>query len=450
MQVRGAGVGAGGGVHRHYSLALLYALVAAICCLHLHPASASREKDIAKYAFFQGAGAGGGEGGGGMPEERYLVLLLTRLGLANRLRTMADWYQIAAMSRRTLLVSWEPTLDCNAKFDDLFVDGPEHLKVLPMALTMEEVKTYSREGNLSYYNLNDEGSDITAFQLTRRIISLGHNIVATTHDGLIALEGVGCQQYLHMHSEFLNSLVPNEYISSMVVDIKRKYFTNVVMVGVHFRLHDEVQDWAVVPPLTGAISPRATKFGEGATVSHFEGVMRLVQNKLSYSISDDTADNAGQGQSKKRTVVRFFIASNDDASKKQLLAHFPDSVFLSGEYSRSSADGIELALMEWLILSESALIINTYGSSFAVEASQRKMKPIVGIWEGMLVHHTSPSLPYCGHLQFAKLHATNRQEMRYTEGTHDEREITTVAIPLAPCPQLREWGFTEDVLLCTQ
>ena len=32
--------------------------------------------------------------------ERYIILSLDRLGLANRLRSMADWYQIASLSGR--------------------------------------------------------------------------------------------------------------------------------------------------------------------------------------------------------------------------------------------------------------------------------------------------------------------------------------------------------------
>lgn len=57
---------------------------------------------------------------------KYILLLVSRLGLANRLRTMADWHQIAVSSNRTLLVSWESTIDCNASFTDLFVSGETH------------------------------------------------------------------------------------------------------------------------------------------------------------------------------------------------------------------------------------------------------------------------------------------------------------------------------------
>ena len=50
-----------------------------------------------------------------------------------------------------------------------------------------------------------------------------------------------------------------------------------------------------------------------------------------------------------------------------------------GDYGRSSTEGIHFALLEWLLLSECSIIINTYGSSFAVEAAQRYLRPIVVI-----------------------------------------------------------------------
>jgi len=56
-------------------------------------------------------------------EEKYLIVVLTRLGLANRLRTLSDWYNIAIIQNRTMLVNWIPSLDCNVHFTDLFEVG---------------------------------------------------------------------------------------------------------------------------------------------------------------------------------------------------------------------------------------------------------------------------------------------------------------------------------------
>jgi len=123
---------------------------------------------------------------------------------------------------------------------------------------------------------------------------------------------------------------------------------------------------------------------------------------------------------------RFFVASNSDAHKQQFLAAFPDAVSISGDYSRSSADGMVFALIEWLLLSESALVLNTYGSTFAVEAAQRHMRPLVGIWNGHLIHHQSVYLPFCGHMLYAQAFtpSSSIRKFTYSEGTIDNRSVS--------------------------
>ena len=68
---------------------------------------------------------GGEDSGMFNSSQRYLVVRLHRLGLANRLRSMADFHAIASSSDRHLLISWSPTADCNASFVDLFASGME-------------------------------------------------------------------------------------------------------------------------------------------------------------------------------------------------------------------------------------------------------------------------------------------------------------------------------------
>ena len=78
------------------------------------------------FALNSYAGEGRGDFLGGFDDNtKYILIRLHRLGLANRLRAIADWYQIAVSSHRHLLVSWLPTYDCNATFIELFVDGPD-------------------------------------------------------------------------------------------------------------------------------------------------------------------------------------------------------------------------------------------------------------------------------------------------------------------------------------
>lgn len=93
-------------------------------------------------------------------DERYIVLILARHGLANRLRSAADWHHIAAISGRSLFVVWTPTNDCNALFTDLFESGPEKMQILPLVLPLDgnEVIRFLEDiaiaGNVSHHTLS--------------------------------------------------------------------------------------------------------------------------------------------------------------------------------------------------------------------------------------------------------------------------------------------------------
>lgn len=95
-------------------------------------------------------------------EERYIVLVLARHGLANRLRSAADWYHIAVISGRTLFLAWTPTNDCNASFTDLFESSPQKLKILPFLLPIDGFEAISflegiaRAGNVTHLSLTAE------------------------------------------------------------------------------------------------------------------------------------------------------------------------------------------------------------------------------------------------------------------------------------------------------
>jgi hypothetical protein len=61
-------------------------------------------------------------------------------------------------------------------------------------------------------------------------------------------------------------------------------------------------------------------------------------------------------------TCKFFIASNSPEVKGFLTDKFPGSISITNDVtSRSDSDGMFFSFIEWLLLSESALIINTYG-----------------------------------------------------------------------------------------
>ena len=81
--------------------------------------------------------------------KRYIILLISRLGLANRLRSIADWHQIALLSGRSLLVAWQANAVCNALFTDLFESVPKGIRILPFQLPAGENEAKQLLGDIA-------------------------------------------------------------------------------------------------------------------------------------------------------------------------------------------------------------------------------------------------------------------------------------------------------------
>jgi len=385
---------------------------------------------------------------------RYIVLQIERLGLANRLRTIADWHNLALLSHRTLLLSWLPTPDCNGTFAELFDEIPVGLKVLPFALPKGEagvvlVQEMAAEQGLSFLVLEEEPVQRAGCELGDAMWANGFNsfvvsssklmsdvqVLFSSYDGIISMEGVKCQQYLTKHTQFLANMVPNAFATKFVANLLREYFADKLMVGIHVRSFEAKFDWEVVPP-TG-FATQALAYGDGAPLEKFEEIMTNIREAFS------TTNATGHRQSS----VRFFIASNSADVKEHFLAKFPDSVTMSGVYDRSSKEGVSFALLEMLVLAESSLIVHTYGSSFAAEAALIRQVPIVGIWGGFYVHLLDTRLPFCGHMQFVKSFGSQGMHDAYKEGTEDKRNVRGKLVPMVPCHHLVEWGIPE--VFCT-
>jgi hypothetical protein len=310
---------------------------------------------------------------------KYIVLHLSRLGLANRLRTIADWYAIAVKSHRHFLVVWEVTKDCSAKYGDLFASGPEGLTVLDNneeATSLEELSTHLQSLLTSYMVLEDNNMwapGQSTFVLGTHVLHAEAHVLLTAYDGILAAEGDSCQDYLAEDGAFLQQLQPNAEAQNYVEHIYYTYFKDSRMVGVHYRTHDPTQDWAVVPPLLG--DPTDKVFGQGATVLDFVTQMKRIEQSAgtgSQKQLETEASSSGRNAAQTRSnQVRFFIASNSDQAKQELAQQFPSAIFLGGEHRRDTVQGMQLALVEWLLLSKCALLLHTYGSTFAEQAALR-------------------------------------------------------------------------------
>jgi hypothetical protein len=254
----------------------------------------------------------------------------------------------------------------------------------------------------------------TTFVLSSAIMQSDTQVLVTSYDGILTMEGLSCQQYNTLHGSFLAQLVPNAEAQAFADQLYNDYFTDSVMVGVHYRAHDPSQDWAVVPPLLGDATDKV--FGPGAEVADFVAQMKAVVR------AQEVEARKEENGSKQ---VRFFVASNSAEAKRALCEEFPSAIFLSGEHRRDSVDGMKLALVEWIMLSRSALLLHTYGSTFAEQAAMVRGVPIVGIWEGRLLQHTSVDLPHCGSQQYARTFGNEQRMGTYTTGVNtDPTEVS--------------------------
>lgn len=353
--------------------------------------------------------------------QKYLLVNFQKLGLANRLRSLADWYSVARLVDRHMIISWKPTLDCNIKFEELFESIPPHLTVLGQPLPYDGDETLSfvddsmNKLNVSVFTIYGAMENILwtedsgSFRLSADFGKLPHTLVSTSYDGIIAFEEAPCQHYVLKHSETLQMLKPRKQYLEVVDGLLNQYFSNQVMVAIHIRVHDPVQDWEVVPPGSG--EKYAGKFGEGASVQEFYDIMMQIQRHF-------------RCETGKFCPMRFFIASNGIQEKQQILSHFPEAISINCDLSRDTYDGIQCAFIEWLVISRAGMIIHTYGSSFAEEAAQIYMKPLISIWHKRLVHHRNIFLPFCGQMQYAKYFSAHTVTHTFTEGTFDKRQVS--------------------------
>ena len=181
-------------------------------------------------------------------------------------------------------------------------------------------------------------------------------------------------------------------------------------------------------------------FGDGATVEHFVRVLTDIQNTFTISQESDSIQNK-----ENHVLVKFFIASNTLSVKQQILESFPSIAIMDPLVGdRSTVEAMRLALIEWLMLSRSSLIIHTFGSSFAVEAARIHQVPIIGIWSGHLLHHSSQYLPDCGTSGYQVLSQPDEAKTYYKESL-DGASMETKSVRWRPCDLLREWGFTQTV-----
>jgi hypothetical protein len=149
-----------------------------------------------------------------------LVILIDRLGLANRLRIIAGFYSITIITNSTLVVIWVKSDECGACYSDLFEKSPINMIVHDI----DDVSHGSLEATLkeksAIKNLNFSTVYATDFYIDiPRLLNLYENLSSRQVTlfwslGTHTLNGINCNTYLNLKSSFYQSLRPLTHIRS--------------------------------------------------------------------------------------------------------------------------------------------------------------------------------------------------------------------------------------------
>ena len=329
---------------------------------------------------------------------RHMVIALQNFGFANRMRTLASFLQLSSRLGRRLHVAWIKTKDCGSAWDDLFARP-----TLPSGRAYHNGMYFDIfEGDEERLITNINNRSLTT-ELKGMSLNLGspyytdaaelHTIVLH-HQGWFKILGEPCMSYLVKKSHFYQTLRPVPAVQNVVDHVWDSSLVGNVVVGVHVRATKQENDWPSV-----AYDGTFLSFDEVAPLEQIYARMKEVWEF--------------------RPNVKFYVASNDGSVKSALMDSFPRGVCFGirlqeGSLVRDTTEGIQMAVAEFILLSRTELVVHTFGSSFAQEASFLGRVPELLIRKGGDVFHSNDyATPACHH-----------SSMKYIDGSVERSQTT--------------------------
>jgi len=287
------------------------------------------------------------------------IVIIPTQGLGNRLRMMACGYALSNYINLPLHVIWNKTPDCFASYDDLF--GDNIFKVMTQ-------DTLSKSKYLFFGNIH-----------TNQFIGNISNI-ATEYDYLVIIGGhefkhdkMNINDFLYQKSEFYSILkysqIVNDIVSNYESDMYKKY------IGVHIRTFNNTfdSDDVMNPKFNNVFNPINFEINSPATEY--------------FKIIDKIKDN-----------IPLFIFSNNMNVIELFKNRYSNRKILNTStcvFERDNNNAIIYSLVEFILLSNSKLIIGTFFSSFSDEPSFLNFIPkITPITDSV---KTQPNLQYIYH-----------------------------------------------------
>ena len=224
------------------------------------------------------------------------------------------------------MVNWVPAeKECNIAWKDLFVNQLE-LYPLPLSTFQSGVNLYDDTGSHDFYwdmpqSLAQNKSDIVAVRTFRNFRP----------------KGMTEEDFKHSKSLFYKSLNPVSAVQKTVNAVQEQYFKNNDVIGVHIRRTDYFSYLGQDPK---AVAP---------TELFIKRIMRILRTN---------------------PKAKFFLATDDKNEEQIIRSFFQDRVIVHRKdaVSRSTRNGMQDALVDWLLLSRTSRIVGSYRSSFNEEA----------------------------------------------------------------------------------
>jgi hypothetical protein len=139
--------------------------------------------------------------------DKFIILPLLDLGLANRLRIIAGVYSIARKSNRKLVLLWQPTSDCMANFSELFINYNKEFSIYSLdyeskytTKDISEALSYFREKNSVSWSILSPRHFFV--DIDNNYKYKDHSMVVVWTLGIHSPIDMHCSDYLHFKSMF--------------------------------------------------------------------------------------------------------------------------------------------------------------------------------------------------------------------------------------------------------
>ena len=228
-------------------------------------------------------------------------------GLMNRFRSIASAKILSEFTNRDFMLNWKPEYVCNIGISDLVEDGFFNIG-------------YDLNRHDCYYHSGPEKGSEQPF--VQDMISTEQETIYLLAGGNFIPTGMSISDFNNKKSDFYKSI---PFVDRIKNESNEFISKNSDYIGIHLRYTDRIE-----------YSPN----------------IEYVENIIS---SNDT---------------NIFICSDDRSILNDLKSKFGDKILTYNitNLNRSSADGSQQSIIEWLLLANSKKIYYSTGSSYSYEA----------------------------------------------------------------------------------